>query len=85
MDFILKIGDKEIEGISSIEYEEESMNGGLVQTEYYMKRRNNYYFRNKFGNATITSDDKNFIGALVYGQKYDIEFTGLRLISINGL
>ena len=79
MDYILKIGDREIEGISFIEYEEEekqTMNG-LTQTEYYMKRRNNYYFRNQFGNATITSDDKNFIGALVYGQKYDINLLDL--------
>jgi len=82
MDFILKIGDREIEGVSSIEYEEEKpVMNGLTQTEFYMKRRNNYYFRNNFGNATITSDDKNFIGVLIYGEKYDIEFTGLRLIS----
>ena len=83
MDYVLKIEDKEIESISSIEYEEEgkqTMNG-LVQTEYYMKRKNNYYFRNKFANATITSDDKNLTGALVYGEKYNIEFTRLKLIS----
>ena len=79
MDYILKIGDREIKGINSIEYEEEgkqTMNG-LTQTEYYMKRRNNYYFRNQFGSVAITSDDKNFIGALVYGQKYDINLLDL--------
>ena len=77
---VVKMGDKVIEGITTIEYKETPRMNILMQTEYYMHRLNNYYFRNKFGNGVITSEDKEFVGSLVYGKKYDITFTGLEIV-----
>lgn len=72
MDLYLTTQDKKFLNEIDPKDEKELMKG-FVQTEYYMNRRGKYYFRNKFGNVTITSFDKNFFGELSYNQKYNIK------------
>lgn len=55
--------------------------------EYYMKRFDSYYFRDKLGsvkvelhNIDLHYDDKQRLDSLTYGEKYNIQVNPLKLI-----
>ncbi len=88
-DIIIKIGNKTLEGVTPIEYEDtkdqRTIKGIYTYSEYYMRRYNNYYFRNMFGAIKITLDNVNLEGqhrldSLTYGEKYNIQVNPLKLI-----
>ena len=86
-DIELRIGGEILEGVTSIKYEHREIPMIRSKTEFYMKRFDNYYFRNHFGSIKIelhethlNLDDKQRLDSLTYGQKYNIQVNPLKLI-----
>ena len=69
---IIKIGDRVLEGMTSIEYEERK--GDLYpHMEYYHRRGDKYYFRDNSGRIlTMVSQDALY-KYIKYGQVIDME------------
>ncbi len=81
MEVIVKMGDKEIEGITSIELENKNhMNNDILANkynavEYYMSRGVYVYFRNRGVRLRVDFTGTKMKSHIVYGKKYDIELS----------
>ena len=67
--------------INTIEHDENYPSMcGYINTEYYMMRLNNYYFRNRFGRLIIAHNNKSFVDSLVYGCNYNIGINPFKIV-----